>query len=117
SDGRGALADQSAGRQRRRRRRDHSGRRRYRKCNCRCAAAIWRRTARSAAFPGEAVGIDATSAGSGIEVSVPIPRELRALMAEIGPQWGRATSANVKRMVEEFTRVHERVAKTGVCET
>ncbi|MGH9697677.1 MAG: alpha/beta hydrolase [Bryobacteraceae bacterium] len=37
-------------------------------------------------------------------------------MADIGPRWGAATSANVKLMVAEFTRVHESVAKTGVNE-
>ncbi len=46
-----------------------------------------------------------------------IPRELRALMAKIGPHWGTATSANVKLMIAEFTRVHETIAKTGVDET
>jgi acetyl esterase/lipase len=46
-----------------------------------------------------------------------IPPELRALMAEIGPHWGAATSANVKRMIAEFSHVHESVAKTGVSET
>lgn len=46
-----------------------------------------------------------------------IPAELRALMAEIGPRWGAATSANVKRMVEEFTRVHRTLPRTGVHES
>jgi len=46
-----------------------------------------------------------------------IPSDLRALMAEIGPRWGAATSANVRRMVEEFTRVHEAVPKTGIAES
>jgi acetyl esterase/lipase len=47
---------------------------------------------------------------------VAIPSGLRALMAEIGPRWGAATSANVRRMIEEFTRVHEVVPKTGIRE-
>jgi len=47
---------------------------------------------------------------------VAIPSGLRALMAEIGPRWGAATSANVRRMIEEFTRVHELVPKTGIRE-
>src|SRR5579863_2576648 len=38
-------------------------------------------------------------------------------MAEIGPRWGAATSANVKRMVEEFTRLHQALPKTGVHES
>ncbi len=46
-----------------------------------------------------------------------IPPDLRALMAELGPRWGAATSANVKRMVEEFTRVHQALPKPGVRET
>ena len=45
-----------------------------------------------------------------------IPAGLRRVMAEIGPHWGAATSANVKLMVAEFTRIHETVAKTGVRE-
>jgi acetyl esterase len=47
-------------------------------------------------------------------MAVEIPRDLRALMAEIGPRWGSAVSANVKLMVEEFTRVHQQVPKAGV---
>ena len=38
-------------------------------------------------------------------------------MAEIGPRWGAATSANVRRMIEEFTRLHDAVPKTGICES
>ena len=48
---------------------------------------------------------------------VAIPSDLLALMAEIGPRWSAATSANVRRMVEEFTRVHEAVPKTGIRES
>jgi len=47
-------------------------------------------------------------------MSVEIPRELRELMAEVGPRWGTAVSANVKLMIEEFTRVHQQVPKAGV---
>jgi acetyl esterase/lipase len=36
----------------------------------------------------------------------PIPDELRALMAEIGPRWGESVTDNVRRMVEEFSKVH-----------
>ena len=46
-----------------------------------------------------------------------IPPGLRALMAEIGPRWGKATSANVKTMIAEFTRVHESVERTGIRES
>jgi acetyl esterase len=45
-----------------------------------------------------------------------IPAELRALMAEIGPRWGGSTSANVKLMVAEFTRIHQSIARTGIVE-
>ena len=48
---------------------------------------------------------------------VAIPSNLRALMAEIGPRWGAATSANVRRMIDEFTRVHEAVSRTGIRES
>ena len=48
---------------------------------------------------------------------VAIPSNLRALMAEIGPRWGAATSANVRRMIDEFTRVHEEVSRTRVRES
>jgi acetyl esterase len=48
---------------------------------------------------------------------VAIPSELRALMAEIGPRWGAATSANIRRVIEEFTHVHEAVPKTGIRES
>lgn len=47
-------------------------------------------------------------------MSVEIPQRLRALMAEIGPRWGANPSANVKLMVEEFSRVQERAPKTGI---
>ena len=46
-----------------------------------------------------------------------IPSNLRALMAEIGPRWGAATSANVRRMIDEFTRVHEAVPRTSIRES
>jgi acetyl esterase/lipase len=48
---------------------------------------------------------------------VTIPSGLRALMAEIGPRWGAATSANVRRMIDEFTRVHEAVPRTSIRES
>ena len=48
---------------------------------------------------------------------VTIPSGLRALMAEIGPRWGAATSANVRRMIDEFTRVHEAVHRTSIRES
>jgi len=48
---------------------------------------------------------------------VTIPSDLRALMAEIGPRWGAATSANVRRMIDEFTRVHEAVPRTSIRES
>jgi acetyl esterase/lipase len=38
-------------------------------------------------------------------------------MAEIGPRWGNATSANVKLMAEEFTRVHQSVPKSSAHES
>lgn len=44
----------------------------------------------------------------------PIPDELWARMAEIGPRWGQNTSGNVKLMVDEFTRIHQRAPKDGV---
>ena len=48
---------------------------------------------------------------------VTIPSGLRSLMAEIGPRWGAATSANVRRMIDEFTRVHEAVPRTSIRES
>jgi acetyl esterase len=47
-------------------------------------------------------------------MSVQIPQELWSLMAEIGPRWGTNPSANVKLMVDEFTKVHKGADKTGV---
>lgn len=44
----------------------------------------------------------------------PIPDELRALMAEVGPRWKENTSGNVKLMVEQFSRVHKSAPKAGV---
>lgn len=46
--------------------------------------------------------------------SPPIPDELWARMAEIGPRWGQNTSGNVKLMVDEFTRLHKRAPKAGI---
>ncbi|HEX9466578.1 MAG TPA: alpha/beta hydrolase [Alphaproteobacteria bacterium] len=47
-------------------------------------------------------------------MSVQIPQELWALMAEIGPRWGENTGGHVKLMVDEFTKVHKLANKTGV---
>lgn len=47
-------------------------------------------------------------------MSVQIPQELWALMAEVGPRWGSNTGGHVKLMVDEFTKVHEAANKTGV---
>lgn len=47
-------------------------------------------------------------------MAVEIPGDLRALMAEIGPRWGTAVSANVKLMIEEFTHVQQQVPKSGI---
>ena len=44
----------------------------------------------------------------------PIPDELWARMAELGPRWKENTSGNVKLMVEEFTRLHKKAPKDGV---
>lgn len=44
----------------------------------------------------------------------PIPDELRALMAEVGPRWKENTSGNVKLMVEQFSRVHKGAPKDGI---
>lgn len=44
----------------------------------------------------------------------PIPDELLAKMAEVGPRWKANTSGNVKAMVEEFTRLHKRAPKDGI---
>jgi acetyl esterase len=44
----------------------------------------------------------------------PIPDELRALMAEVGPRWKENTSGNVKLMVEQFSRVHKSAPKDGI---
>src|SRR5690349_2093204 len=44
----------------------------------------------------------------------PIPPELRALMAELGPRWGENVTANVQRMVEEFSRVLRASPRDGV---
>jgi acetyl esterase/lipase len=44
----------------------------------------------------------------------PIPDELWARMAEIGPRWKENTGGNVKLMVEEFTRLHKKAPKDGV---
>src|SRR5579875_1254029 len=43
-----------------------------------------------------------------------IPPELRALMAEIGPRWREDVPGHVKRMMEEFTRLHAGISKAGV---
>ncbi len=47
-------------------------------------------------------------------MSVQIPQELWALMAEIGPRWGSNTAGHVKLMVDEFTKIHKLANKTGV---
>ena len=44
----------------------------------------------------------------------PIPPELRALMAEIGPRWGESVTANVRLMVEEFSRVLRASPRDGI---
>jgi acetyl esterase/lipase len=43
-----------------------------------------------------------------------IPPELRALMTEMGPRWGANVPANVRLMVEEFSRVLAGAPKDGV---
>ena len=43
-----------------------------------------------------------------------IPPELRALMAEIGPRWREDVPGHVKRMRDEFTRLHAGISKAGV---
>lgn len=45
-----------------------------------------------------------------------IPPRVHSLMAEIGPKWGTATSAHVKLMVEEFTKLHRELPKPEVTE-
>lgn len=45
-----------------------------------------------------------------------IPPRVHSLMAEIGPKWGSATSAHVKLMVEEFTKLHRELPKPEVTE-
>jgi len=46
-------------------------------------------------------------------MTVEIPPNLRALMAEIGPGWAINHSANVRAMAEAFTPVHKLIPKTG----
>jgi acetyl esterase/lipase len=46
----------------------------------------------------------------------PIPPELRALMAEIGPRWGENVTANVRQMVEAFSRVLRASPRDGIAE-
>ncbi|MBX6368039.1 MAG: alpha/beta fold hydrolase [Rhodospirillales bacterium] len=43
-----------------------------------------------------------------------IPAHLRALMAEIGPEWGKNVSSNVKLMVAEFSKVLRGGPKGGI---
>jgi acetyl esterase len=45
-----------------------------------------------------------------------IPPRVHSLMAEIGPKWGTATSAHVKLMVAEFTKLHSELPKPDVTE-
>lgn len=47
----------------------------------------------------------------------PIPPDLRALMAEIGPRWGSAAGAHVKLMLERFTALQRTAPKDGVAVT
>src|SRR5690349_15203125 len=47
-------------------------------------------------------------------MSVQIPQELWALMAEVGPRWGSNTGGHVKLMVEEFSKIQKLADKTGV---
>src|SRR5690349_17206455 len=51
---------------------------------------------------------------SAVTALPPIPPELRALMAEIGPRWGESVTANVRLMVEEFSRVLRTCPRDGV---
>ena len=47
----------------------------------------------------------------------PIPPELRALMAEVGPRWRESVAANVKMMSERFSDVLKLAPKDGVVVT
>lgn len=47
----------------------------------------------------------------------PIPDELWAEMAEIGPRWGSDTGGNVRRMIEAFSKVLKNAPKAGVSVT
>ena len=49
--------------------------------------------------------------------SVPIPADLRALMADIGPRWTADVSGNVRQMIERFTAVQKDCPKDGVSVT
>lgn len=49
--------------------------------------------------------------------SVPIPDDVRALMAEVGPRWAGDVTNNVRRMVAAFTEVQKACPKDGVAVT
>ncbi|MDB5649557.1 MAG: hypothetical protein JWL62_1077 [Hyphomicrobiales bacterium] len=44
----------------------------------------------------------------------PIPSELRALMAEVGPKWRENVAGNVKMIVEQFSKVLKDAPRDGV---
>jgi acetyl esterase len=46
--------------------------------------------------------------------SIPIPSELSALMADVGPRWGSDVSGHVRLMIERFSAVQKDCPKDGV---